>query len=63
MKTIVLTLFGFFLIILALAAIAAKFWIVGSLITSGVKSFKSECASVYTVEKVFQGNFFCEVRK
>lgn len=46
-------------VILAVGLFLAKIWLVGSLLTSGVKSLSSNCQKEYPVEVVLSGNWFC----
>lgn len=46
-------------IIFSLSLVAAKVWLLGSLVTSSVKAGTGNCSVVYPIEKVLSGNWFC----
>lgn len=48
-----------FLIIFVLIGNFIAFWLIGSAVTSGVKSISDDCGKTYRVEKVLAGNWFC----
>lgn len=37
----------------------ALIWVFGSVVTSGIKSFKNECGQTYKVESALGGDWFC----
>lgn len=49
-------------ILFCLALVALKVWVIGSLLTSGVKAAKDDCGQVYGVESVLSGNWFCPTK-
>ena len=50
----------FSLVLLAAIVITiVKVFVVGTLLTSGVKAMSEDCGTKYPVEKVFYGNLFC----
>lgn len=49
-------------IVLCLALVALKLWLIGSLVTSVVKTVKDDCAQTYGVETVLSGNWFCPTK-
>jgi hypothetical protein len=53
-----LVLFGGW-IVFCLALVALKFWLIGSLLTSGIKAAKDDCGQTYSVESVLSGDWFC----
>jgi hypothetical protein len=54
----VMAVYGFF-VALGLGVLALKIFVVGSLITSSVKSLSDDCGKTYGVEAVVSGNWFC----
>ena len=48
-------------LVFAIGVLWLKVWIVGSLITSGVKAVSDKCGTTYSVEGVvgITGNWFC----
>jgi len=53
---------GGFLFTLAILFLCLKFWLIGSLSVSGIKSVSKSCHKTYAVESVplINGNWFCE---
>jgi hypothetical protein len=43
----------------AIGLVVLKLWLVGSLITSTVKTVSHDCGQTYPVERVVSGNWFC----
>ncbi len=41
----------------------AVLWALASGVTSGIKAAKNKCHTVYPIEKVLAGNWFCAVEK
>lgn len=57
---------SFFAVTMSLLLIAAgltivflKFWVIGSLITSGIKPLAGMCDQTLVVERVLDGHWFC----
>jgi hypothetical protein len=44
-----------FYIVIAFAPV----WVVGSVLTSGIKAGTKQCGQTYPIEKVLGGNWFC----
>jgi len=40
-----------------------NFWVIPSVITSGVKAISNDCGKRYPVEKVWGGDWFCAEEK
>ena len=59
----VVELVGVFMAVLILSLNVMIFWGLGSLVTSGIKAAKGECAVTYGIEKVVQGDWFCPEEK
>ena len=45
-----------------LALVTLKLWLIGSLVTSTVKTVKGDCGQTYGVETVLSGNWFCPTK-
>lgn len=46
-------------IVLCVSLALLKVWLIGSLITSAVKTAKDDCGKRYGIEALFSGNWFC----
>lgn len=51
------------IIAFSVGLLAAKVWLIASLVTSGVKAGTSNCHVAYPVEKVLSGNWFCPAKE
>jgi len=56
--------FIFLVIVFAAAvlAITLKLYVIGSVVTSGIKSVSGKCGTTYPVERVLSGDWFCETK-
>jgi hypothetical protein len=43
-----------------LSLYAGSVWVVGSVVTSGVKAGTKNCGKTYKIERVLAGDWFCE---
>jgi hypothetical protein len=48
-------------ILIAVVLVFAKFWLIGSLFTSGIKAISDKCNTTYAIERVVDGHWFCPV--
>ena len=55
----ILELLVFLVLPLIIAFTLFQFWLLGSVITSGVKAFTDNCGKTYAIERVVRGNWFC----
>ena len=62
MGLIYAAIYAFFAVV-AMAILALKLWLVGSVITSGVKAISDSCDQTYPVEAVVSANWFCPSNK
>jgi hypothetical protein len=49
-------------ILFCFALIVFKMWLIGSLLTSGIKAAKDDCRKTYGIETVLSGNWFCPTK-
>jgi hypothetical protein len=53
---------GCLMVLLVPCLIFLKLWLVGSLLTSGIKAISGHCGQTYGIESVVSGNWFCPDR-
>lgn len=50
-------------LLLVVSLVLLKIWLIGSLVTSSLKSVNNDCGQKYTIETFFDGNWFCDLTK
>jgi len=51
-------LIGFWIVGVCLS-LGTTFWVVPSIVTSGIKAVSEKCGTAYPVEVIWNGNLFC----